>query len=258
MYKLLLFFCLFYSSSVSAQKLYTTANAHSHNDYEKPHPFCEAYKHGFGSIEADIFLLDVSDELFVAHTRSDISTKKQTLDSLYFQPLVKCIRKNKGFVYADTSRKLQLLVDIKTEAVPTLNRLIALLRTYPELINTSTLQIVISGNQPSADSFLTYPSFIYFDGVVGATYTKEALSRISLFSANFRQLSKWDGKGNIPENEKNEIANAIAQVHQINKPVRFWGAPDTDDAWKAFMNLQVDFINTDRIEALSKFLMKLR
>ncbi|HKH62954.1 MAG TPA: phosphatidylinositol-specific phospholipase C/glycerophosphodiester phosphodiesterase family protein [Flavitalea sp.] len=251
----LLFFCFFSVNSLIAQpRAYTTANAHSHNDYEKPDPFYKAYKHQFGSIEADIFLLKESDDLFVAHNRSDLDKKRRTLDSLYLQPLANCIRKNNGFVYSDTSRKLQLLIDIKTEAIPTLNRLIEQLRKYPELINASTLKIVISGNRPPADMFIVYPPFIFFDGVVGTQYSNEALSRIPLFSGNFSAFSKWNGKGSMPENDRNELLKAISEVHLNAKPVRFWGAPDGNDAWIQFMSLQADYINTDRIEELSKFI----
>ncbi len=37
---------------------YTIANTHSHNDYEQPIPFWTAYNAQFGSIEADVFLVD--------------------------------------------------------------------------------------------------------------------------------------------------------------------------------------------------------
>lgn len=256
MYKLFLLLCFLSLSSVYAQpRVYTTANAHSHNDYEKPDPFVEAYNQQFGSIEADIFLLDDSDELYVAHTRSDLNNKKRrTIDSLYLLPLANCIRKNKGSVYADPSRKLQLLIDIKTEAVPTLKRLIAVLQKYPGLINASGLQIVISGNRPAADSFHIYPAFIWFDGVMGTTYSKQSLSRIPLFSASFGQFSRWNGKDTILEKERASLVNAISQAHKAGKPVRFWAAPDTIETWRELIRLQVDYINTDRIKELSEFL----
>jgi hypothetical protein len=39
--------------------------------------------------------------------------------------------------------------------------------------------------------------------------------------------------------------------------MRFWAAPDTPNAWFALMYLNVDFINTDKIEHISSFLDKL-
>ena len=254
MYKVYVILLLLSAHSLVAQKRgYTTANGHSHNDYEKPNPFFEAYKYQFGSIEADIFYLKDSKELFVAHTSAELNSKRRTLDSLYLDPLANCIRKNKGSVYPDSTRMLQLLVDIKTEAVPTLNRLIEVLREYPALINTSSLRIVISGNRPSPDSFYTYPSFIQFDGVIGTTYTNEALKRIPLLSASFRQFSKWNGIGIIPANERTQLSKLIREAHHLGKPVRFWAAPDTADAWKELMNLNTDYINTDKVKELSDF-----
>lgn len=258
MNKLILLLCLLSCALVNAQdKVYTTANAHSHNDYEKAVPFYDAYKHQFGSIEADIFLLDGSMDLYVAHHKSDLDKKRRTLDSLYLSPLANCIRKNKGFVYTDTSRKLQLMIDIKTGAVPTLNRLIEQLRRYPELINSSSLRIVISGNRPAADSFYLYPSFIWFDGVIGTKYHENSMTRIAMLSAPFTQFSHWNGIKTIPEKQRIELANAIAQAHKAGKPVRFWGGPDTVDAWKEFINLRVDYINTDHVRELSEFLKSL-
>jgi alkaline phosphatase len=255
MFKVILLALLVSAASLYAQpRVYSTTNAHSHNDYERPVPFYEAYKHQFGSIEADIFLVDGSDDLYVAHTLSELNNKKRSLDSLYLLPLVKCIKQNKGYVYSDTSAKLQLLVDIKTNAITTLNRLIEVLKKYPDIIKTSSVQVVISGNRPDAESFHTYPAFIHFDGVLGTTYSQRALSRISLLSVSFRQLSQWNGKGSIPDKDSIALINAIAQAHKVNKPVRFWAAPDTPDAWKELMKLKVDFINTDRIHELSDFL----
>jgi alkaline phosphatase len=249
-----LFYLVICGSVVAQPRQYTTANAHSHNDYEKPVPFYEAYNNQFGSIEADIFLVDGHRDLFVAHTRADLNKGRHTLDSIYLLPLVNCIRKNKGFVYSDTTLKLQLLIDIKSDAIPTLNQLITVLRQYPELLSASSLQIAISGNRPPVDSFYSFPSFIYFDGVPGTVYNEKALSRVLLFSASFRSFSQWDGKGKIPKADKAKLNEAIKTAHKSGKPIRFWAAPDTIDTWKELINLKVDFINTDRIADLSQFL----
>ena len=115
---------------------------------------------------------------------------------------------------------------------------------------------MISGNRPDAESFHTYPAFIHFDGVLGTAYSQSALSRISLLSVSFRQLSQWNGQGSIPGKDSIALTNGIAQAHKLNKPVRFWAAPDTIDAWKELIRLQVDYINTDRISELGDFLRK--
>ena len=256
MYKLI-FTLLLYSFSANAQqKIYTTANAHSHNDYEQKEPFRKAYSRQFGSIEADIFLRNDNDTLWVAHTLMELNTKKRSLEALYLQPLAACIRKNKGYVYADTGRKLQLMIDIKTAAIPTLDRLVKVLQQYPEIISCPTLQIVISGNRPDPAQFATYPSFIWFDGNIKSTYTEAALAKIVMMSADWKQFSSWNGTGELPAADQTAIKQAVEQRHGLYKRVRFWGAPDTVAAWKTFISLQSDYINTDSIDALADYLKK--
>jgi|SRR5687768_11581146 alkaline phosphatase len=247
----LLFLC---TGSFAQPVVYSTANAHSHNDYEQPVPLYTAYYSGFGSIEADIFL--VNDSLLVAHTAKDLY-KYRTLENLYLKPLQAFIENNNGFVYADTSRKLQLMFDIKSEAASTLNKLIALLQNYPVLLRTRSLQIVITGNRPEPSSFATYPSCIWFDGILDKQYSKDALSRIAMMSDDWKKYTRWTGNDNIPKSELSKIKRAVARAHQLNKPVRFWGAPDFMDAWYQLMQLGIDYLNTDSIKALSAFLKQL-
>src|SRR5687768_5401714 len=119
MQKWFIFVLLFISTSCSAQpRAYSTANAHSHNDYQQAVPFHKAWQQRFGSIEADIFLRNGI--LIVAHDTAQIA-RGWTLDSLYIGPLLLQVEKNGGYVYADKSRRLQLMIDIKSEAIPTLD-----------------------------------------------------------------------------------------------------------------------------------------
>src|SRR3954466_10464855 len=93
---------------------YTISNAHSHNDYEQASPFYAAYEASFGSMEADIFL--VNNELLVAHEQKELYLHR-TLDSLYLQPLKAALEKNSGYPYRDSTHPLQLLIDIKTDSI---------------------------------------------------------------------------------------------------------------------------------------------
>ena len=91
MQKIFLITLFLIGHTMYAQSHYTSANAHSHNDYEQPSPFRTAYNAGFGSIEADIFLQH--DSLIVAHAINELSLHR-TLDEYYLQPLVNCIKKS--------------------------------------------------------------------------------------------------------------------------------------------------------------------
>jgi alkaline phosphatase len=245
----------FFSIGAFAQeRKYTVSNAHAHNDYNHPVPFYTAYNSGFGSIEADIILKN--QQLYVAHDTLDITSKK-TLQSLYLDPLQEAIQKNKGYVYADSLKNLFLLIDLKTPAETTLEALLKVLQLYKMITGCLSLKIVITGNQPDVSRLTSYPNYIFFDGDLNKNYTIESLDKVALFSGNFRNYTSWNGEGILVESDLKKIKNAVTKAHTLNKPIRFWAAPDLPNAWYQLMSLNVDYINTDKIHEISAFLNKL-
>jgi alkaline phosphatase len=191
---------------------YTVANGHSHNDYEQPHPFYEAWQNGFGSIEADIFFHD--GKLLVAHEARELNINR-SLDSLYLKPLQTVIEKNKGYPYTDTHKQLQLLIDVKSDFVATLNKLIEVLNNYPAILHCHAIKITISGNRPAPENFVTYPSYIYFDGVVSRNYSAKALSKIVMLSDNFRNYSAWNGSDTVNGKDRQRLSDAVQKAHAL-------------------------------------------
>lgn len=237
---------------ISAQE---PLKAHSHNDYSNVIPFWIAYYNHFSSIEADIWL--VNNELFVAHDNNDIKPER-SLRALYILPLVNMVRYNGGKPWHDYPSGLQLLIDLKTEGVATLNSLTELLKEYPDVfdpaVNRDAVRIVISGNRPDPSLYSKYPSFIFFDGIIGNVYSKEQLARIPLFSENLRSVIKWDGTAPISEADRKKLVLMVDSIHAMNKKVRFWNAPDNPAAWDILLNTGVDYVNTDHINQLATFL----
>ena len=184
---------------------YTTANAHSHNDYEQAKPFFSAYAQQFGSIEADVFSVPGSDFLLVGHEQRQIQANPRTLDSLYLVPIVSALKRNNGYPYADKTRHLQLMVDIKTAAEETLTKLIKSLERYPEIINNHFVHIVISGNRPGLDKFHSYPPFIQFDGNLADTIEEAHLKYIGMMSSSFGSYSKWKGTAEFPASDRTRL-----------------------------------------------------
>ncbi|MET3038523.1 alkaline phosphatase [Chryseobacterium sp. NRRL B-14859] len=230
---------------------YSVKNAHSHNDYMQEIPFWQAYYAQFGSIEADVFL--VKGKLWVAHTEKELSADR-TLESLYLDNISKQIKLNKGNIYQDSNRKLQLLIDIKQDYKTSLNALVSTLQKYPDITGNSGIKIVITGGRPQPDDFKNYPDYLYFDGDLDKSYTADQLKRIGMFSADLPDLVKWNGKG-IPRDEETwKIKAVVEKAHAQQKPVRFYGAPDFPNAWVNLMDLGVDYINTDHISDLKKFM----
>lgn len=244
-------FLFFFCQGLTAQRLYSPANVHAHNDYEQPVPFFAAYAAQVGSMEADIFLQN--GELYVAHDLKDIRPDR-TLEALYLKPLQKQIQQNNGTPYSQPKAKLQLLVDLKTDGKATLPVLVKMLEKYPEISTNPAVQVVISGNRPAPATWAQYPDFIYFDGRPGEHYTREQLERVALFSDNFRNYTQWNGKGPIAKNERNKIEHLVDSVHQLNRKFRFWATSDNKTSWQTLMHLGVDYIGTDDVVGLTSYL----
>ncbi|GAC1438077.1 MAG: hypothetical protein NVSMB63_01100 [Sediminibacterium sp.] len=239
---------------VAQPRNYTVTNAHSHNDYEQAIPFWLAYQAGFGSIEVDIFLKN--GELYVAHNILELQ-RHRTLEQYYLQPLMQCLKEGKGYPFIDTSLTLQLLIDIKTDAVATLQKLVEKLSAYPVLRNQTVIRWVISGNIPAPEHFQDYPPFIWFDGDARRSYPSEALSKIALLSTSFRKISYWRGTDSLSAIDNLKLKQLICTTHQLQKPIRFWATPDKPIAWNTLMQLGVDYINTDHIAELASELNKI-
>jgi len=233
-------------------KSYTTAQAHSHNDYERKKAFQDAYDQQFGSVEADLFL--VNDTLFVAHNIKDIRSKR-TFASLYLQPILKQIEKNEGNIYPQEDVTLQLLIDLKTVAEPTLAALVRELEPHKQfLAPKGTVRIVVSGNVPEPASFNKYPKYIFFDGRPEISYTPDQLERIGLISQAFDKYSRWNGEGPLPEKDKKRIQQVLNQAHSLGKKMRIWATPDNINSWKIMMALGVDYLNTDKVKEMGDYL----
>ena len=223
---------------------YTVQNAHSHNDYENDVPFLTAYKAGFGSIEADVF--PVKGKLYVAHDKQNIDLNK-SLRTLYLEPAARELRKER-------SRRLILLVDIKDDYKTSLALLVTELKPFRDVIKNKRLQIVISGNRPVPVEFNKYPSYIWFDDDQSRKSNSDQWKRVALVSLRFSNLSSWKGQGEIRKEESLRLKSTIDSVHAAGKKIRFWGAPDSPEAWTALVDLGADLIGTDRIEDLAVFL----
>ncbi|MCE6992693.1 phosphatidylinositol-specific phospholipase C/glycerophosphodiester phosphodiesterase family protein [Dyadobacter sp. CY323] len=233
-------------------KAYTTAQAHSHNDYVRKRPFYDAYEQQFGSIEADVHL--VNDTLYVAHDSKEINPNK-TLAALYLTPIQEQADKNGGNIYPQKNVHLQLLIDLKTSGPETLAALVKELEPYKKVLAPSGLvTVVVSGNVPDPATFENYPDYIFFDGRPENTYTPAQLAHIGLISQAFQKYSRWNGEGPLLEKEKKNIQKMITQTHDLGKKVRIWATPDNINSWKTMMSLGVDYLNTDKVLEMGDYL----
>lgn len=244
-----LFFFFFSFAQFTLAQNANQIKIHSHNDYKQSAPFWLAYENGLHSIEIDLFLKN--EFLYVTHHKKEI-IEEHTIESLYLNPLKSVITKQQGL-----NQKLQLLIDLKSESTITLNKLIKILNQYPQIINHENVSIVISGNRPDPADYIKYPDFILFDyQSLQPLKNEETWSKIALISLNFKTISNWKGKGKMTEKDYYKVDSVIKKAHNYDKPFRFWATPDTEVAWKTFVQLGVDFINTDDPVRASTYLSK--
>ncbi|WP_421812759.1 alkaline phosphatase [Flagellimonas sp.] len=211
---------------------------HSHNDYEQAVPFWDAFSGGLQSFEVDVFLKN--GELYATHEESEI-IEDRNIENLYLQPIQKALALKLG-----EQKAIQVLIDIKSEAEPTLQRLVAMLEQYPDIIGDNNITLVISGNRPPIDTYINYPQYIKFDYQSLENIDNEKVwDKVALISLNFKKISPWNGLGRLTSDDLNKVKATIHKAHSYGKPFRFWATPDTKTAWRALADLGVDFINTD-------------
>lgn len=236
------------TANLSAQKI------HAHNDYAQPRPFANAYEQRSDFIEADVWLQD--GVLVVSHDKPQAGAP--TLDSLYLKPIVNLFSQHTDKVSPARDYTFNLVIDVKDSPAEVLPKLITLLQNrltaFNRSANPKAVQIIISGNRPKIDTYLDYPLLLQFDGRPSEVYDDQTLKRVALISDNFRSYSRWDGTGELPDLDREKLKRVIKRAHSDNKPIRFWSAPDTPNAWKQLKKIGVDIINTDKVTEATAFL----
>jgi len=234
--------------------------AHAHNDYEHARPLLDALDRGFGSIEADIHLVDGA--LLVAHDRDDIRPGR-TLQDLYLDPLRTRIRENGGRVYPD-GPSLILLIDIKTEAEATYAVLRPILRRYADVLTVFTadaldegpVTVIISGNRPRAVMEAEPIRYAAYDGRLEDLDASPPAPAtfIPLVSSNWAAIAPWYGEGTLPDAARQRLHAVIERAHVQGRMIRFWATSDNPVVWRTLYDAGVDLLNADDLDGLRAFL----
>ncbi len=247
----------FFFGLICVANSFAQVKIHSHNDYLQKKPFFDAYVNKVDEIEADIFL--VGDSILVAHSKKELNPSK-TLNTLYLKPIADAFKEHRSKVSDDKNYTFSLMIDVKEKwdaVYPSLKKEIEKYgKTFNRSAKKAAVQIVISGSRPDHATFNTYPAWLFFDGLPNVSYAKKDLKRITMISDNFASYSKWKGVGEIPEEDKVKLRKLVEQAHLLNKPIRFWGAPDTEPCWRQLAELGADIINTDKIGETKKYFQK--
>lgn len=239
--------------------------AHAHNDYEHDRPLFDALSNGFKSVEADIWLVD--GELLVAHDREAVQSGR-TLESLYLAPLRELVKANGGSVYAGDPDYFTLLIDIKSDAVPTYRALhrelrrhqVMLTRFGPSGVDDGAVTAIVSGNRPRDLMQQQRVRYAGYDGRLSDLGVATDPSFVPLISDNWTNHFVWQGVGPMPEAERQKLRGIVERAHATGQRVRFWAtpeqAPQREAVWHELLDAQVDYINTDHLDALRDFLLR--
>jgi hypothetical protein len=238
---------LYFSTTV----LQAQPRIHAHNDYKRHEPLTNALRNKVFSIEVDIFL--VGNRVLVAHDKDELATAS-TLDSFYLQPIINLFSLHKGYISEDTAYAPVLMIDIKENGEPVLAALIKLLSAHPSVfdrsVNAKAVQIVISGDRGPSFKWVTYPSFILFDGRPNEIYDNTKLQRIAFVSDN------WVPYALPPVSDYERLKQVIDKVHNWGKLIRLWASPDNAASWQLQKELGIDIINTDKPSDCREYFLK--
>jgi len=233
--------------------------AHAHNDYEDTRPLWDALAEGFGSVEADIYLVD--GQLLVAHDRDQVSPTR-TLQSLYLDPLTGEIQRNGGRVYKG-GPPVVLLIDVKSDAEPTYRVLREVLQHYTNVltrfssggIETNALTAIISGNR--ARELMAHEPVRYaaIDGRPEDLNDSVPKDLVPLVSEDWKRLFKWRAVGPLPEAERQRLRALVQKAHEQGRKIRFWGTPDRPEMWRELWSAGVDLLNADDLPGLRRFIL---
>ncbi len=227
-------------------------NAHAHNDYEHPRPLLDALRNGFRSVEADVHLIDGA--LYVAHSKPKPSAAR-TLQVLYLNPLDSLLNLDSKIHPIES---IVLLIDIKTEATHTLQKLLDVIGQYPHLFSPDSpnhfVRVVISGNRDY--TMILDSRNVSIDGRPDDLDKGYSSDKMPLISDHFGNWMHWNGKGTPNASELQHIRTLARRVHAENKKLRLWAIPDNEQAWGVLLDAGVDLINTDRLADLHVFLTK--
>lgn len=230
-------------------------NAFSHNDYWRENPLTDALAFRYNCVEADLWLID--GELYVSHDRPE-PNPSITFENLYVRPLVARIQANGGKVYPGSDRPFYLMVDCKTNGEDIYKVLKRQMEPYKELFcsvdkgqyKEGAILFFLSGDRPKNSLPNESSRFTFLDGQVKDLGKNVPASLAPVVSDNYADFLTWRGEGEIPADQLQKMREIITKAHAEGKLFRWWGAPDTEQFKRFFIQEGVDLVGADDLSGL--------
>ena len=258
--KKIFFIFILLSVAVVHAQIIILPNAYAHNDYWHKRPLLDALDHGFTYVEADVYLRN--DQLIVAHFLPCLK-KKKTLEELYLKPLLNYVEENAKKEQPQNNAAITLMIDIKSDANKTYTALVLLLEKYKSMLSVyengeiklRNVTVVITGHKPYNLIKGENNRIVFMDENLKQAGNDSSRNIYPIASCKYSKLLKWKGKGEITESEIQRLVYYVAQAHKNGRKVRLWGSPENKVVWGELLKCNVDLINTNKLNALRKFLI---
>jgi len=257
-----IFLLIFLPLAITAQQqpkvLY---QAFSHNDYTRTHPLTDALSLGFNCVEADLWLID--GELYVSHNRPN-PKPEITFENLYLKPIVERTRANNRKVYSDSNKPFFLMLDFKKNGEDIYALLKQKIEPYKDLFcrlengvyHEGSILLFISGDRPLKTLPLEPTRIAMLDGKIADLNDGIPATMMPVISDNYSDYFKWNGIGEMPNDELAQLRKIVKETHKEGKLFRFWGAPDTQSFMRFQLREHIDLIGADNLQLLYNILTK--
>jgi hypothetical protein len=224
---------------------------HSHRDSDLEQPLALALKHHFASVEADVWV--VGGELLIGHEREEVAADR-TLEEVYLRPLLKAATDGR------IASAITLLVDIKNEPEIVFQELHRRLRHHRELLTRleagqvvpGCIRVLLSGERPIELARQDSSRLVFIDGRLPDVGADAGL--FPSVSLDWASLFSWNGEGSMPPEVARTVSRLVDQTHSAGQTLRFWGTTDNPTMWSALLDLGVDLVSVDEVEAVTTFL----
>ena len=117
------------------------------------------------------------------------------------------------------------------------------------------ITVILSGNRARAELAAQPVRYAALDGRLDDLAANPSVALVPWISDNWTKHFTWRWSGPMPEAERAKFHGLIGQAHAQGRLIRFWGTPDTPEAWRILNAAGVDFINTDHLTALRDFFL---
>jgi len=235
-------------------------NAFAHNDSVYNTPLFDALQLGFRFIEADVHL--INDEIFVYHKKPFFINQNKTLANCYLKPLAGILNNNK-FIFPKTKKTFYLVLDIKTNAEKTYQKIKETLQPFQSILTSwennsvknNVVTIILSGNRPLEMVLSENKRWVTIDGRLEDIGKNYAPHFMPIISDKYSKIFGYSIFSKTPSIKKLNLLQQYADhIHKEGRLFQLWGIPEREVIWSLLLKHNLDLISTDQIRKLNAFL----